>query len=151
MSNQSFNITLAQLLLQFQIIKHGRYYLTIICLKRVKYRIFIVIFNSASFFVAKITLFSFYPLCRSLLSMILDENVKAISLGVLQQIDLDLVQCEQFAAGEPIQGLEVRKTWGHLRVEVTWRFKELDFWNIRFLQRKFQYLLKILRVRFKKH
>ena len=40
--------------------------------------------------------------------MILDENVKAISLGVLQQIDLDLVQCEQFAASEPIQGLEVR-------------------------------------------
>ena len=39
--------------------------------------------------------------------MILDENVKAISLGVLQQIDLDLVQCEQFAASEPIQGLEV--------------------------------------------
>lgn len=41
--------------------------------------------------------------------MILDENVKAISLGVLQQIDLDLVQCEQFAASEPIQGLEVLK------------------------------------------
>jgi hypothetical protein len=48
-----------------------------------------------------------FDLSRSLLSMILDENVKAISLGVLQQIDLDLVQCEQFAASEPIQGLEV--------------------------------------------
>ena len=41
--------------------------------------------------------------------MIQDENVKAISLGVLQQLDLDLVQCEQFAASEPIQGLEVTK------------------------------------------
>lgn len=41
------------------------------------------------------------------MNMIQDENVKAISLGVLQQIDLDLVQCEQFAASEPIQGLEV--------------------------------------------
>jgi hypothetical protein len=48
--------------------------------------------------------------------MILDENVKAISLGVLQQIDLDLVQCEQFAAGEPIQGLEVRMFQNYLKI-----------------------------------
>lgn len=39
--------------------------------------------------------------------MILNENVKAVSNGALQQLDLDLVQCEQFAASEPIQGLEV--------------------------------------------
>ena len=59
------------------------------------------------------------------MTMIQDENVKAISLGVLQQIDLDLVQCEQFAASEPIQGLEVAQNtpsldtsspfWGLLR------------------------------------
>jgi hypothetical protein len=37
----------------------------------------------------------------------MNDTVKAISIGVLQQIDLDLCQCEQFAASEPIQGLEV--------------------------------------------
>ncbi len=41
------------------------------------------------------------------MQMILSENVKAVSNGALQQLDLDLVQCEQFAASEPIQGLEV--------------------------------------------
>ena len=46
-------------------------------------------------------------LARSMMSMLMNENVKAISLGVLQQIDLDLCQCEQFAASEPIKGLEV--------------------------------------------
>ena len=45
-------------------------------------------------------------LARAIMEMLLDENVRAISLGVLQQIDLDVVQCEQFAASEPIQGLE---------------------------------------------
>ena len=46
-------------------------------------------------------------LARSMMSMLMNESVKAISIGVLQQIDLDLCQCEQFAASEPIQGLEV--------------------------------------------
>ena len=46
-------------------------------------------------------------LARSMMSMLMSDNVKAISIGVLQQIDLDLCQCEQFAASEPIQGLEV--------------------------------------------
>ena len=46
-------------------------------------------------------------LARSMMSMLMNDNVKAISIGVLQQIDLDLCQCEQFAASEPIQGLEV--------------------------------------------
>ena len=41
------------------------------------------------------------------MSMLMNDTVKAISIGVLQQIDLDLCQCEQFAASEPIQGLEV--------------------------------------------
>merc|ERR1711994_1144912 len=45
-------------------------------------------------------------LARSMMSMLMNESVKAISIGVLQQIDLDLCQCEQFAASEPIQGLE---------------------------------------------
>ena len=38
--------------------------------------------------------------------MLLDENVKALSMGLFRQVDLDLVQCEQFAASEPVQGLE---------------------------------------------
>jgi len=45
-------------------------------------------------------------LARSIMEMLMDENIKAVSLGVLQQIDLDVVQCEQFAASEPIKGLE---------------------------------------------
>ena len=29
-----------------------------------------------------------------------------MSMGVLQQIDLDLVQCEMFATSEPVPGME---------------------------------------------
>ncbi len=47
-------------------------------------------------------------LARSLLSMLLDENVKAVSMGLIDQINLDVLQCEQFAAKEPVQGLEVK-------------------------------------------
>lgn len=46
-------------------------------------------------------------LAKSIYGMLLDDNVKALSGGVLQQIDLDVVQCEQFAASEPVPGLEV--------------------------------------------
>lgn len=49
-------------------------------------------------------------LAKSIYGMLLDENVKALSGGVLQQIDLDVVQCEQFAASEPVPGLEVIMT-----------------------------------------
>eukprot|EP00092_Neocalanus_flemingeri_P025084 GFUD01027200.1.p1 GENE.GFUD01027200.1~~GFUD01027200.1.p1 ORF type:complete len:858 (+),score=246.74 GFUD01027200.1:120-2693(+) len=45
-------------------------------------------------------------LARSIMNMLLDENVKAISTGILQQIDLDLVQCEMFASSEPVPGME---------------------------------------------
>jgi len=45
-------------------------------------------------------------LARSIMTMLLDENVKAISTGILQQIDLDLVQCEMFASSEPVPGME---------------------------------------------
>lgn len=48
-------------------------------------------------------------LAKSLYGMLLnDDNVKAVSMGFVQQVDLDVVQCEQFAASEPVQGLEVR-------------------------------------------
>ena len=45
-------------------------------------------------------------LSRSITNMMMADGVKAITMGVLQQIDLDVVQCEQFAASEPIRGLE---------------------------------------------
>ena len=48
-------------------------------------------------------------LAKSLYGMLLSEDVKAVSMGFVQQVDLDVVQCEQFAASEPVQGLEVRK------------------------------------------
>ncbi|XP_040574989.1 exocyst complex component 6B isoform X1 [Lepeophtheirus salmonis] len=45
-------------------------------------------------------------LAKSIMEMILDESVKSISLGILDQIDLDVVQCEMFASSEPVRGLE---------------------------------------------
>lgn len=46
-------------------------------------------------------------LAKSIQAMLLDESVKALSHGFIQQLDLDVVQCEQFAASEPVTGLEV--------------------------------------------
>ena len=50
-------------------------------------------------------------LARCIMSMLMNENVKAITIELLQQLDLDLIQCEQFAGSEPIQGLEVSHGW----------------------------------------
>ena len=47
-------------------------------------------------------------LSRSLQEMLLQDAVRAVSMGLIQQVDLDVVQCEQFAASEPVPGLEVR-------------------------------------------
>ncbi|XP_063534253.1 exocyst complex component 6 [Cydia strobilella] len=38
-------------------------------------------------------------------NLLLDPAVKQISSGALHQLDLDVMQCEQFAAGEPVPGL----------------------------------------------
>lgn len=38
-------------------------------------------------------------------ALLLDPAVKQISSGALYQLDLDVIQCEQFAAGEPVPGL----------------------------------------------
>ena len=46
-------------------------------------------------------------LSRSLQEMLLQDSVRAVSMGLIQQVDLDVVQCEQFAASEPVEGLEV--------------------------------------------
>lgn len=45
-------------------------------------------------------------IAKSLLEFMLSEDVKQISMGALHQINLDTIQCEQFAASEPVVGLE---------------------------------------------
>ncbi|KAK7872474.1 hypothetical protein R5R35_014267 [Gryllus longicercus] len=45
-------------------------------------------------------------IAKSVLGFMLSEDVKQISMGALQQINLDTIQCEQFAASEPVAGLE---------------------------------------------
>ena len=50
---------------------------------------------------------SLQHLAKSIQGMLLSDSVHAVSMGLIQQIDLDVVQCEQFAASEPVQGLEV--------------------------------------------
>ena len=45
-------------------------------------------------------------LAKSFMNLLLDDQVKAISTGALQQMDLDLVQCEMFASSEPVPGME---------------------------------------------
>ncbi|XP_039754241.1 exocyst complex component 6 [Pararge aegeria] len=39
-------------------------------------------------------------------NLLLDPAVRQISSGALYQLDLDVIQCEQFAAGEPVPGLK---------------------------------------------
>uniref|UniRef100_A0A6M2DPL4 Exocyst complex component n=1 Tax=Xenopsylla cheopis TaxID=163159 RepID=A0A6M2DPL4_XENCH len=42
---------------------------------------------------------------ESMYALLLSDDVKQISMGALQQINLDIIQCEQFAACEPVYGL----------------------------------------------
>lgn len=55
---------------------------------------------------------------NSIYNLITSEEVKQISLGALQQISLDLMQCELFAAGDPVPGIkegDLLKYFGTLR------------------------------------
>lgn len=45
-------------------------------------------------------------LAKSIMNLLMSDNNKAITSGALQQIDLDLVQCEMFASSEPVPGME---------------------------------------------
>ncbi|XP_015795974.1 exocyst complex component 6B isoform X2 [Tetranychus urticae] len=45
-------------------------------------------------------------IASSLINFLLDEDVKAISMGALEQFNLDLLQCEFFASSEPVKGFE---------------------------------------------
>ncbi|XP_017797269.1 PREDICTED: exocyst complex component 6B [Habropoda laboriosa] len=44
-------------------------------------------------------------IAKSILGILISEDVKQISMGALQQVNLDTIQCEQFAASEPVAGL----------------------------------------------
>ena len=45
-------------------------------------------------------------IASSMMNLLMDEEVKCMSLGVLQQFNLDLIQCELFASSEPVKGFE---------------------------------------------
>ncbi|XP_039191973.1 exocyst complex component 6 isoform X4 [Crotalus tigris] len=43
-------------------------------------------------------------LSTSLMQMLLDSDLKQISMGAIQQFNLDVIQCELFASSEPVPG-----------------------------------------------
>lgn len=45
-------------------------------------------------------------IAQSLRDMLLSDDVKALSLGSLEQFNLDLMQCEVFAGSEPVKGFK---------------------------------------------
>jgi hypothetical protein len=64
----------------------------------------------------------------------LDEEVKCISWGVLQQFNLDLLQCELFASSEPVKEFEegsLQLCFTELR-QLMDLFTEMDSWSTYF-------------------
>lgn len=45
-------------------------------------------------------------LSMSLMQMLLDSELKQISMGAIQQFNLDVIQCELFASSEPVPGFQ---------------------------------------------
>ncbi|XP_043568420.1 exocyst complex component 6-like isoform X4 [Chiloscyllium plagiosum] len=45
-------------------------------------------------------------LSTSLMQLLLDTEVKQISMGAIQQFNLDVIQCELFASSEPVPGFQ---------------------------------------------
>ncbi|XP_075010831.1 exocyst complex component 6 isoform X13 [Calonectris borealis] len=45
-------------------------------------------------------------LSMSLMQMLLDNELKQISMGAIQQFNLDVIQCELFASSEPVPGFQ---------------------------------------------
>ncbi|XP_018576689.1 exocyst complex component 6 [Anoplophora glabripennis] len=45
-------------------------------------------------------------IANSLFAMLMNDEIKQISMGALNQLNLDLLQCELFAASEPVKGLQ---------------------------------------------
>lgn len=57
-------------------------------------------------------------IASSIYKLLLSEDVKQITVGAIQQISLDLMQCELFAASDPVQGLkegELSKYFAEIR------------------------------------
>ncbi|XP_028166670.1 exocyst complex component 6 isoform X2 [Ostrinia furnacalis] len=46
-------------------------------------------------------------------NLLLEPGVRQVSSGALHQLDLDVIQCEQFAAGEPVPGLRDQELLEH--------------------------------------
>ncbi|XP_073722783.1 exocyst complex component 6 isoform X2 [Misgurnus anguillicaudatus] len=45
-------------------------------------------------------------LATSLMQMLLDSELKQVSMGAIQQFNLDVIQCELFASSEPVPGFQ---------------------------------------------
>ncbi|XP_060524223.1 exocyst complex component 6 [Cylas formicarius] len=45
-------------------------------------------------------------IARSMFALMMNNETKQVSMGALNQFNLDLLQCEQFAASEPVKGLQ---------------------------------------------
>ncbi|KAL1492031.1 hypothetical protein ABEB36_012535 [Hypothenemus hampei] len=45
-------------------------------------------------------------IANCMFDMLMNEEIRQISMGALNQLNLDLLQCEQFAASEPVNGLQ---------------------------------------------
>lgn len=45
-------------------------------------------------------------IAQRLMNLLMDEDIKQISMGAIQQFDLDVVQCEKFANSDPVSGIE---------------------------------------------
>lgn len=57
-------------------------------------------------------------IASSMFAMLMNNEIRQISMGALNQLNLDLLQCEQFAASEPVKGLpqdELLAYFGKLR------------------------------------
>ncbi|XP_033224455.1 exocyst complex component 6B isoform X3 [Belonocnema kinseyi] len=42
---------------------------------------------------------------KAILNILISEDLKHLSMGALHQVNLDTIQCEQFAASDPVKGL----------------------------------------------
>jgi hypothetical protein len=79
-------------------------------------------FQSFSFILPNVAIMACKRACEhiasSIYKLLLSEDVKQITVGAVQQISLDLMQCELFAASDPVSGLkenELSKYFAEIR------------------------------------
>lgn len=79
-------------------------------------------FQSFSFILPNVAQLACRKACEhianSIYKLLLSDDVKQITLGAIQQISLDLMQCELFAASDPVPGLkenELSKYFAEIR------------------------------------